>query len=125
MIGINVKICKDEAVIIETLERLGIGVQRTKTMYPSAYMMMYKGQYKICHFKELLSLDGNDVNITDEDIQRRDSIIKLLEKWGLIKVDDASFKQDFETVFVYVLPHTEKVEWKINHKYRRNFKVVE
>lgn len=123
--GIEVKLLKDVAVVVETLERLGIGVRRTKTMCPSAYLMSYKGQYRVCHFKEMLALDGNEVNLTDEDFQRRNSIIKLLEKWGLIKISDENFPKEFETVFVYVLPHTEKVEWKINHKYRRNFKVVE
>jgi hypothetical protein len=120
--GIEVKLLKDVAVVVETLERLGIGVQRTKTMCPSAYLMSYKGQYRVCHFKEMLELDGNEVNLTDEDFQRRNSIIKLLEKWGLVKCVD---EINAETVFIYVLSHTDKVEWKINHKYKRRFKVIE
>jgi hypothetical protein len=120
--GINVKLLKDVAVIIETLERLGVGVERTKTMFPSAYLMKYKDDFRIMHFKEMLALDGNEVNLSEEDFQRRDSIIQLLVKWGLVKVED-NLRED--TVFIYVLPYTEKVEWKINHKYRRNFKVVE
>lgn len=125
LMGIKVKPIKDVAVIIETLERLGVGIQRTKSLYPSAYLMKHGNDFKVMHFKEMISLDGNEVDLDDEDILRRDSIIKLLVKWGLVEITDRNWIDDFDTVFVFVLPYAEKDEWKIVHKYRRNFKIVE
>lgn len=125
-LGVEVHLLKDVAVVIETLERLGIGVQRTKTLYPSSYLMKYKNSFKIMHFKEMLLLDGNSVEISDEDLQRRNSIVKLLMTWGLVTIiDPLKFPLEQPTIFVYVLPYQQKMDWKINHKYRRNFKIVE
>jgi hypothetical protein len=121
--GTEVKLLKDVAVVIETLERLGVGIVRTKTMYPSAYLMKDHDVYKIMHFKELLMLEGNESSLNEEDVCRRESIVELLVKWGIVKRNCEV--QKFETSFIYVLPYTDKVDWKINHKYRRNLKVVE
>jgi hypothetical protein len=124
-LGVAIKPLKDVAVVIETLERLGIGVQRTKTIYPSAYLMKYKGVFKVMHFKEMLALDGNEAIPSEDDLQRRNSIIKLLENWGLLEVIDDSFPYDEDTVFVFVLPYLDKEDWKVVHKYRRHFKIIE
>lgn len=121
---IKIKICKDEAIIIETLERLGIGNRQMKTIYPSVYLRQISDGYALFHFKELMALDGLNVNITEEDLNRRNSIIKLLEKWNLIKIVDETFPKEFETVFVYVLSYAEKVEWKISHKYKIGGKII-
>ena len=123
--GITIELLKDVAVVVETLERLGVGVIKSKTLYPSCYLMKYKSDFKIMHFKEMLALDGNEVNLSVEDLQRRDSIIQLLNKWKLVRVVDQKYLKDFETVFIYILKHELKSEWVINHKYRKNFKIVE
>lgn len=120
--GVEVKLLKDVAVVIETLERLGIGIERTKTMYPSAYLLKYQDSYRIMHFKEMIKLAGNECLIDDEDINRRNSIARLLEKWNIVKCVDVL--PEFETSFIYVLPYQDKVDWKIQHKYRNMLKAV-
>ena len=38
------------------------------------------------HFKELFGLDGKQTNFSEEDQSRRNTIVKLLNDWGLVKV---------------------------------------
>lgn len=104
-------------IIIETLTRMGIANKKERILYPSCYL--YKdidARYYICHFKELflmrMSQSGYS-NITEDDINRRNSIAMLLCNWNLIEMDDI----DVETIFVYTLPFYEKSKWIIKHKF--------
>lgn len=72
--------------IRETLTRIGIANNKTKTLYQSCHILNKRGKTYIVHFKELLELDGRVTNITDEDFDRRNDIAKLLEDWGLCTI---------------------------------------
>ena len=76
--------------IRETLTRIGIANNRTKTLYQSCHILNKRGKTYIVHFKELLELDGRIANLTTEDTERRNDIAKLLEEWGLCKIVDPS-----------------------------------
>lgn len=76
--------------IRETLTRVGIANNKTKTIYQSCHILNKRGKVYIVHFKELLELDGRDAKMTDEDIERRNDIAKLLQDWGLCKIVDPS-----------------------------------
>lgn len=76
--------------IRETLTRVGIANNKTKTIYQSCHILNKRGKVYIVHFKELLELDGRDAKMTDEDVERRNDIAKLLEDWGLCKLVDPS-----------------------------------
>lgn len=107
--------------IRETLSRLGIANTHKKIMYPSCYLwdVDVEGQeqpeYYIAHFKELFPIinDYGENNINEEDIIRRNMIIKLLGNWGLI--EEVEEVQDADK-FIFVLPYKEKGNWKISHK---------
>lgn len=104
-------------MINETLSRIGIANKKKKIIYPSCYL--YKnidGKYFICHFKELFLLNlskSGYSNISEEDLLRRDSIIKLLMNWKMIEVIDELSEN---TIFAYVLPHSQKKLWRTCHK---------
>lgn len=106
--------------IKETLERIGISTQ-DKVLYQSCHILHktdYDGnsRYAIVHFKEMFIFDGKHSSLTKEDIQRRDSIASLLEKWNLLKIID---KKDIEVVSNFkVIPYNQKNEWKLVQKYQ-------
>lgn len=118
--GIRVELTSDNFnVVRETLERIGITNKKTKTLYPSCYILQKRDSYFIIHFKGLMLLDNGINNMTDEDLLRQTAITKLLEQWGLIKIIDTVNvveKEKYPTVFI--LPHNQKKEYKISHKYR-------
>lgn len=72
--------------IRETLTRVGIANNKTKTIYQSCHILNKRGKVYIVHFKELLELDGREAKMTDEDVERRNDIAKLLEDWNLCKL---------------------------------------
>lgn len=116
--GVEVKLVSDFLVIKETLERIGIANRKTKIITPSVYILHKQGSYYIIHFKELLALDGFKRNINETDISRRNAIISLLKNWGMITIEvDGVYQEELEEQ-IFVLPYAEKVNYKVNHKYR-------
>jgi hypothetical protein len=117
--GIEVEILTNFSTIRETLERIGIVRQVEKTLYPSCYILSKRDKYYIIHFKNLYVLDGKKDDVTENDMKRQTAITKLLEKWGMVKIVDASNVVSYEeTPFVYVLPFEEKLNYTISHKYK-------
>lgn len=72
--------------IRETLTRIGVGSFNKKTLWQTCHIIHHKGKYYIMHFLEMLMMDGHSVKIGPEDIRRRNSVVKLLEQWGLCVV---------------------------------------
>lgn len=104
--------------IRETLTRMGIANNATKTLYQSCHILQKRGKYYIVHFKELLALDGRCVTITNEDIERRNNIAKLLEEWNLCSiVSPESHTFTTENRF-RVVSHRDSKDWNLVHKYR-------
>ena len=113
---VKVKLLKDEKVIKETCNRCGIANKKKKILYPSCYLYEQDGEFYIAHFKELflMTRDNGYNNISEEDIKRRNAVIFCLKNWGLIEVDDETIEP--HDVFVFVLPHQQKRDWRISHK---------
>lgn len=104
----------------ETLTRIGISNNKNKTLYQSCHILHKKGRYYICHFKELLALDMKNVDYSDEDRARRNSIAKLVESWGLCKIistDLAASPILGDRNGFKVIPHQKKSEWDLVTKY--------
>ena len=102
----------------ETLSRIGVASKKDKILYQSCHILHKKGRYFIVHFKELFALDGKEAFLSDNDIERRNSIAKLLSDWGLIKIIN---ENDFLSVAplsqIKVLSYKEKNEWTLQTKY--------
>ena len=88
MIEIILKEPDDFLKVRETLTRIGVASRKEKKLYQSCHILHKQGKYYIVHFKELFALDGKHANLTVNDVQRRNRIIKLLADWGLIIVND-------------------------------------
>lgn len=105
--------------IKETLTRIGVSSKKEKKLYQSCHILHKKGKYYIVHFKELFLLDGLKSDITEVDIGRRNTIGKLLEEWGLLKVVDKDKMNAILTPLnqIKIISHKEKGEWALTPKY--------
>ena len=68
----------------ETLSRIGVASRKERKLYQSCHLLHKKGKYYVVHFKELFALDGKKSSLTDNDIERRNTIAGLLSDWGLV-----------------------------------------
>ena len=102
----------------ETLTRIGVASRKEKKLYQSAHILHKQGRYYITHFKELFALDGKRANLTVNDVQRRNRIVKLLFDWGLVDVVKPDLIGDIAPLNqIKVLPYKEKGEWILEQKY--------
>lgn len=102
----------------ETLTRIGVASRKDKILYQSCHILHKQGRYYITHFKELFALDGKQADITDNDIQRRNTIAKLLSDWGLIKILNTSAVEDQAPLSqIKVIAYKDKDEWDLQAKY--------
>ena len=116
---INLKNADDFLKVRETLSRIGVASKKDKVLYQSCHILHKQGRYFITHFKELFALDGKGADFTENDIQRRNTIAKLLSDWGLVVViNSESFFEDIAPLSqIKVLAFKETDEWSLVAKY--------
>lgn len=102
--------------IIETLSRIGME-SSDKKLVQSCHVLHKRGQYFICHYRELFMLDGYQRELTADDIKRRNGIAKLLEQWNLCTVIDKDKLEPSSLSRVKVIPFKEKNEWTLKQNY--------
>jgi hypothetical protein len=104
----------------ETLTRIGVASKKDQILFQSCHILHKRGQYYIVHFKELFALDGKPADISENDLSRRNAIIKLLEDWGLVKIVRKSQIETPPPIFlsqIKILSHKEKDDWELVPKY--------
>jgi hypothetical protein len=102
----------------ETLSRIGVASRKDKVLYQSCHILHKQGRYFIVHFKELFALDGKQADLTDNDIERRNTIAKLLSDWGLIKIIETDRYFPMAPLSqIKVLSYKEKDDWTLQSKY--------
>ncbi len=72
----------------ETLQRIGVASKKDNVLYQSCHILHKQGRYYITHFKELFALDGKSTDFSENDMARRNTIINLLNEWGLVTLVD-------------------------------------
>ena len=102
----------------ETLTRIGVASRKEKKLYQSCHILHKQGRYFIVHFKELFALDGKHANLTVNDVQRRNRIVRLLADWGLITVVKEDAVTDIAPLNqIKVLAYKDKNDWILEQKY--------
>ena len=86
MVEVKLKEDDDFLKVKETLTRIGIASRKEKKLFQSCHILHKQGKYYIVHFKELFALDGKPTNISENDIERRNTIANLLHEWELVKL---------------------------------------
>ena len=118
MVEIKLKQPDDFLKVRETLSRIGIASKKDKKLYQSCHRLHKQGRYFIVHFKELFGLDGKKTNFSDEDIQRRNTIVKLLIDWGLVEIVDVTrIEKQAPLSQIKVISFKEKKDWILETKY--------
>ena len=112
---------KDDFLKIrETLTRIGIAsTKEEKKLYQSCHILFRSNRYYVVHFKELFILDGKPSTFRYSDMARRNGIVKLLEKWELLKVKNADLIEEPQVKLesIRVLPYKKKKDWIFCVKY--------
>jgi len=119
---LEVKVLVDDKVIKETLNRIGIANKMKKILYPSCYLYETEGKHYLVHFKQMFLLTRETAYnaVCEDDLLRRNAIAFCLRQWGLIEVNEELITP--HNNYVFVLPHNEKLDWQISHKF--NFKNI-
>lgn len=118
---IEVKIAEEQDFlkIKETLTRIGVASRKEKKIYQSCHILHKQGRYYIVHFKELFLLDGKPSDFSFEDKGRRNTIVKLLEEWNLLKVVEPKQVENPTANLnqIKILPFKDKNDWILESKY--------
>jgi hypothetical protein len=103
----------------ETLTRIGVSSRKEKVLYQSCHILHKQGKYYIVHFKELFALDGKPSNISENDVQRRNAIAKLLEEWGLVKILNPRIMENNIAPLhqIKIISFRDKDDWELIPKY--------
>ena len=118
-VEITLKTKEDFLKVKETLTRIGISSRTDKKLWQSCHILHKRGKYAIMHFKEMFVLDGLSSDISDEDLGRRNLIVKLLVEWGLVTaIDDEEYKEPMIPLSkLKIISHKEKGDWQLIPKY--------
>jgi hypothetical protein len=119
-VGVHIKLFDDEdfMVVRETLSRIGVSPKGKNVLYQSCHLIHKDEVYIIAHFKELFALDGLPSNTTEEDLKRRNTIVKLLEDWELLEViDKDKIKDQMPINGIKIIKHTERNNWELVPKF--------
>jgi len=119
-VGVQVKLFDDDdfMVVRETLSRIGVSPKGKNVLYQSCHLVHKNDVYIVAHFKELFALDGLPSNISEDDIRRRNAIIKLLEEWELLEViEKEKTKEVMPLSGLKIIKHSEKDKWDLIPKF--------
>jgi len=110
---------EDFLKVRETLTRIGVASKKDKTLYQSCHILHKQGKYYVVHFKELFLLDGKPADLSENDTGRRNTICRLLEEWGLLRVVDPESIQTPSAPLsqIKIVSHKEKNDWQLVAKY--------
>ena len=120
-LGVEIELKDDDDFlkVRETLTRIGVSSRQEKKLYQSCHILHKRGRYAVMHFKELFILDGLDSTLSDGDVARRNTIVKLLVEWGLLTVPDPEEYEEPQASVakLKIIPHKEKNDWELIPKY--------
>ena len=118
MVEVSLANPDDFLKVRETLTRIGVASRGENKLYQSCHILHKQGRYFIVHFKELFLLDGKTSDFSENDVQRRNRITKLLSDWGLVTVITEDLIVDLAPINqIKILPYKEKADWELIPKY--------
>ena len=80
LVEVTLEESDDFLKVRETLTRIGVASKKENTLYQSCHILHKQGRYYIVHFKELFAVDGKPTDLSENDLSRRNAIVKLLDR---------------------------------------------
>ena len=118
MLEVSLKEPDDFLKVRETLTRIGVASRKDKKLFQSCHILHKQGRYFIVHFKELFALDGKHSNLSENDLQRRNTIAQLLADWGLISIANPDMTENKAPLSqIKVISFKDKGNWTLETKY--------
>ena len=119
MVEVTLQNDEDFLKVKETLTRIGVASRKNRALYQSCHILHKQQKYYIVHFKELFALDGKPTNFDKEDLARRNTIVNLLEEWGLVKILDPEVTAEPTAPLsqTKVISFKDKDQWELIPKY--------
>jgi hypothetical protein len=119
LVEVTLKAPDDFLKCKETLTRIGVASRSEKKLYQSCHILHKQGKYYIVSFKELFLLDGKRSDFSENDMQRRNRITKLLSDWNLVDVVSEERIEDMCSMSqIKIIPYKEKTDWQLIPKYQ-------
>ena len=126
MLEVSLKEPDDFLKVRETLTRIVVASRKDKKLFQSCHILHKQGRYFIVHFKELFALDGKHSNLSENDLQRRNTIAQLLADWGLISIVNPDISENKAPLSqIKVISFKDKGNWTLETKYNIGKKVDE
>jgi hypothetical protein len=116
LLEIKFKESDDFLKIKETLTRIGIASKRDNKLFQSCHILHKQSRYYLVHFKELFKLDGKPTDISENDIDRRNTIAKLLSEWGLLELINP-IGNTVPMSQIKIISFKDKENWELVPKY--------
>jgi hypothetical protein len=132
-VGVEVELTGDDSFLLtkETLTRIGILSKKENVLWQSCNILHRRGRYVILSFKELFVLDGkcsplghsepNKASLTENDIQRRNTIAMLLDDWGLVKIKPSEYERIKDNLAplsqIKIISYKDKELYELKSKY--------
>jgi hypothetical protein len=108
--------------VMETLTRVGVPSETSKTLWQSCHILHKRGRYYIVHFKQLFKLDGRESEMDEDDYARLNTIVRLLSEWGLVVLPESSNNKiafpQASMKSIKVIPFKDKGQWTLQPKYQ-------
>lgn len=127
LVEVELKASRDFLRVKETLTRMGFQQRNDEPEYSNknvlrqvCYILFKQDKYYITHINELRKLDGDAVDVREEDVAVRNLIVTLLVDWNLVTVIDPK-KIRFPVAGlnkVRVIAHKDKDDWDLISEYR-------
>ena len=126
MLEVSLKEPDDFLKVRETLTRIGVASRKDKKLFQSCHILHKQGRYFIVHLKELFALDGKHSNLSENDIERRNTIAQLLADWGLISIVNSNIAENKAPLSqIKVISFKDKGNCTLETKYNIGKKVDE
>lgn len=119
MIEVTLPTPDDFLKVKETLTRIGIGRDSSKTLTQSCHIFHKQGRYYIVSFKEMFALNGATSSLSIGDVARRNLVAHLLSEWGLVEIVRPEMINNRAPLSsIKIVPYKDKDRWTFKQKYR-------
>ncbi len=118
LVEIRLNAPQDFARVRETLTRIGEPLEGN-ILSQICFILFKQSRYFITHINEMRRLDGEHVDILEDDIAKRNLIISLLAEWKLLEVvdPDAIRRPVAALSKVRIIQHKDKARWTLSSNY--------